>query len=266
MWTHGPELDLFAFTWTILAADLATGDVSPLARADEALGVEQLPSFAMWSAPVVAGEHVYHASVLPDEEGVLEWDDGSHWTAGLVSVPLAGGDLEVLAEHTRLVATDGDQVVHLADQALAGGAAGRYDIVEQRVGSEPVTLVSGALPERSSVTALALSEDLLTWVISREGEQDATLLALDRADGELRTVVLHDLLAHPQASGTRIGWGNWSGNGDPGEYLWDTAGPSVVNRLGENRGGSRVRVCEDLVAVTTSPEDTLVDTVVRLAD
>ena len=279
VWTHGPELDLFAFTWQLLHADVATGEVTRLTTATESLGVPQVPSFGMWYAPVVAGDTVYHSSVLPSPDGALRWDDGSRWTSGLLAVPIEGGRARVLADNARMVATDGSDVVHVHDGNLdAGGVrleAGEYEIVEQRADSEAQVWVTGTLPERSSVTALALSEDLLVWVVSRDEQQDATLLALERASGALHAVTLHDLLAHPDVDGLRVGWGNWSGNGDPGEYLWDLGGAgtsgteagqgSALQRIGLTQGASRVRVCGDLVAATgTTPAGTLVDTVVRL--
>lgn len=269
-WVQAPDTDLYTLTWQLVLADLEAGETRVLADAQELLGIDgALPAFSQWNAPVITKDAVYQATTLPYQDGPWVSDeDGSAWIGGIVGAPLGGGDPEVVAAGTRLTATDGERVVHLVDEPLTApsgfgqdangddGAPYRFVLISQTLGGEGEAWVTGELPADSSITSIALSEQLLVWVVSHFDSETATLLALDRESGTLRAVELGDILAYPSVVGRRVGWGNWSGNNDAGEYLWEIPAPSSARgptahrdddafgliRLGENPGGARVRI------------------------
>lgn len=181
-------------------------------------------------------------------------DDGaSGMRHAVMAASLDGSGRRALDLWSATHAASGDALLVAVDARHdPDAAAGRYEIVRLSPLSDdpPRRVVGGAMPDGSSVTAVAADGDALAWVVGAPRDRGGRAV-LYAQDGDRRVAVeIPDPLgsAPLSISDGRVAWGDGSGDGGA-EYLLDLRDGSLA-RLGTSVGYSTAVVAGDMVAWT----------------
>jgi hypothetical protein len=256
-WMETRSTDLFDIDWKVFG--WSHGGVRLLADSDTFARGHPLP-------PAAGGDH------LMTSDGKNVW--WSFRKAGtdlpiatnIATVELAGGPPRVVVKGGDLPTVDPrGGLVYVRDPYTAPHSVG-YELHLLR-GTRDEVLHRGTTGSVGFISALCVGRDVVAWAVPAETDDPGGQIeALNRATGDVQTIRLKDSARGPDlvCGDGFVAWGNGSGNGDAGQYLWSLKTGSLV-KLGESFGISGVMAAGPYVAWTLPPASPQAPANTRLA-
>lgn len=256
-WLETRSTDLFDVDWKVFG--WSHGQVRLLADSDTFAKGHPLP-------PAAGGDH------LMASDGKSVWwsfrKAGSELpiATNIATADLAGTSApRVVVKGADLPTVDPrGGLVYVRDPYTAPHSVG-YDIHLLR-GTRDEIVYHGPVGDVGFISELCVGPDVVAWAIPVESDDGGTIKMLNRSTRDVQTIRLRD-----SARGTElvcgddfVAWGNGSGNGDAGQYLWSLKSASPV-KLGEAFGVSRVKAAGHYVAWTLPPTSPQASADTRLA-
>jgi len=256
-WLETRSTDLFDVDWKVFG--WSHGQVRLLADSDTFAKGHPLP-------PAAGGDHL----IASDGKSVW-WSFRKAGTDLPIATNIATVELDG-APHPRVFVEGADLptvdprggLVYVRDPNTAPDSVG-YDIRLRR-GARDEIIYHGTVGDVGFISELCVGPDVVAWAIPVEADDGGTIKMLNRSTRDVQTIRLRD-----SARGTElvcgddfIAWGNGSGDGDAGQYLWSLKTGSPV-KLGEAFGVSRVKAAGHYVAWTLPPTSPQASANVRLA-
>lgn len=251
VWVETPSTDMDGNEWTIRAWHQSTGRITEVAHSRYLRKGHRYAGYAGSIVPVVLGGQAYWPSPVPTSDHPGD-DNPKDWSFRVLSAPLSGGG------PTRTIATDAafaavvDGSLFYATHESRGKRHIAYLIHRRERGVGPDTVVArGAIAGMSDLTNVAGGNHLLAWTTSAPDVQQGWMPG-ESTPGrvylmDLRTSRVTELVTADEAGANysfafgpdRLLWGNGSGNGDAGQYLFQPS-RNALYRLGTTQGGAMV--------------------------
>jgi len=247
-----PDLKVFAVrsgqerpTLLSKSLDLSKSDVIPMSPGGNFITTD--------------GVHVWWVRTYPTK-------DPSGWGSQILVRDIAGrGPLAVAIERAKNPVAAKAGLVYLRSPDVDPKMpANRYEL-RLHQGTTDTMLVAGDLVEGEPSSTICASETFIAWAVNSAGTSSENMQA--PADGRLHVLSLASKVQQvielgDNAGGlslacgnTFVAWGNGSGNGDPGQYVFDIPS-SKIWKLGELRGYSAVQAAGSILAWALPPKST----------
>lgn len=257
-WMETRSTDLFDVDWKVFG--WSHGQVRLLADSDIFAEGHPLP-------PAAGGDHL----MASDGKSVW-WSFRKAGTDLPIATNIATVELEG-APHPRVVVEGADLptvdprggLVYVRDPNTAPGSVG-YDIHLLR-GSRDEILYHGMVGGVGFISALCVGPDVVAWAVPADtDEPGGQIVVMDHSTRNIQTIRLRDSGRGPDlvCGDGFVAWGNGSGSGDAGQYLWSIKTGALV-KLGESFGISGVIAAGPFVAWTLPPASPQASADVRLA-
>lgn len=257
VWLETKSTDLFYQDWKMYAARVGQRQPTLLADSFDLLKTDQIPYPPGVKITTTNGVHAWWMMVYPTktERG---------WDARIMVRDVAGREpLTVAVDKAKLPAATAGGVAYVRSKDVDPRMpANRYEIRLHHADADTL-IASGPLAKEEQVSTICASDTLLAWAVRSPSAPRENPAALTRGSLHVMTLatkVQRTIKLDDPAWGLSLGcgetfiaWGNGSGNGDPGQYVFDVR-TNKIWKLGELRGISAVLVSGTMLAWALSPK------------
>ncbi len=256
-WLETRSTDLFDVDWKVFG--WSHGKVRLLADSDTFAKGHPL-------APAAGGDHL----IASDGKSVW-WSFRKAGSELPIATNIATADLagtsapRVVVKGADLPTVDPrGGLVYVRDPYTAPHSVG-YDIHLLR-GTRDEIVYHGPLGDVGFISELCVGPDVVAWAVPVESDDGGTIMVLDRTTHHVKVIRRRDSSrgAELACGDDFVAWGNGSGNGDAGQYLYSPKTGALV-RLGESFGISGVIAAGRYVAWTLPPASPQASADTRLA-
>ena len=250
VWTETPSTSLADQPWRAFAVNTSGGPAHLLGDSESVTGADDVPYAPDVQSIATDGRQAWWTAPYVDKTR----DNG--FGLRVVGSPVTADRREpsVIADHAHLPLLVGGRLVVLrSPMSDPTGSQGRFAFVVPNPKGEEV-VAAGPLGKTENIFSACGSPHTLAYAVASSNSERGVLHIRDLTSGSETLIQLDDAAVALDlgCSDEIVAWGNGSGNGDPGQYVYDRR-RSVLLRLGEVKGRSMVSVAGRTVIWATPP-------------